>query len=187
MRAAMMAASLILLSSFEPVSAKPLFGFSINADAGIAPLVFLNDDSIGFHALFPLWGDIALESVTSAGFTLVGYGVYTTSTYPPTPGIHFEPWFHGSEEVAIGFPIRLGRTETDAIALRLHPLSFHAAWCPFYFVLFGAGISIALELRNADTGAIVRPVGLYARADYRPSVLGFNALFQAGLRFSMLW
>jgi hypothetical protein len=159
----------------------------LSADAGIAPLLLLNHDAVGFHLLIPLSGSVALECTTSAGFSLMGHTVYSTSTYPPEPGIALMPWFHVGEELGIGFPIRLRSNDTRTTALRLRPISLSVTWSPFYYVLFGAGIALDLEIQNRHTEAIVRPLGVFVRANYRPTDLGYNALFQAGLRFTALW
>jgi hypothetical protein len=180
----------LCLLGLAAASAEPdrvRLGLSVSADAGIAPLLFINQDALGFDLYIPVGGPWALEAETQAGFTVMVYPEYGAMSYPPDPMINAFYWFFVGQELGAGFPLRLGEDDSAVASLRIKPLVLGAIWSPFYYSLFGAGASLELEYRDKKTGALLRPFGLTAKVDYRPSSLAFKAVFRLVGRFTILW
>ncbi|NOY08884.1 MAG: hypothetical protein GXP33_08585 [Spirochaetes bacterium] len=168
-------ALLVFFSAVFSVDAGDLeLGFSLQSQAGLSPLLVINENSVGFRLKYRISELLSLNSTTSIGHSYL-YIAYQSRN-----------WFHFSEEISAGFPLLLGKLKRASHYLSIAP-GIYISYSPFSYFLYGPGLNITYSIRNFQYHIIIEPLSIFIRPLLRDTSLSFKWHFQAGIRFSLLW
>lgn len=163
----------VLSFSILPLQAKPVaLGFSLQTQAGISPLLVINENSVGFRATYG--SRVLIDSTTAVGHSF-NYIDYT--------GQH---WFHISQNFNVLFDIHLAESHQFTHSLALGP-SGYISYSPKSYFLYGGGAMIKYRIHSKENNSIIEPFSLYFRPLIRVTTLSYPWNWQAGIMCSRLW
>ncbi len=149
-------------------------GLSIQPDIGISPLLVINENSLGYRIKYNINDFLNLESTTAIGHSLLYLN------------FQLRQWFHFSQELGLGFYLKLGQTNNNYHILSIDP-GIYLSFSPYLYTLYGPCLNIRYVIKNKNNNFIIEPINIFIRPLFRDTEFNYKWHFQTGFRFSFLW